>query len=106
MEPTILLIGKNLDTLEILKDELQKFNRKIFIANSEESILSNLKNNKVDLIVVGAGLPNEIKEKMITLIQEIAPTVKLHIMERTPGINPTSMISYTNEKAVMWRLLN
>lgn len=55
MEPRILLIGKNLDTLEVLKDELVKFKRKIFIANSEESILSNLKNEKVDLIVVGAG---------------------------------------------------
>ena len=25
-------------------------------------------------------------------------------MERTLGINPTSMIAYTNEKAVMWKL--
>jgi NADP-dependent 3-hydroxy acid dehydrogenase YdfG len=59
MEPTVLLIGRNLDTLEILKDELDKFDRNIVYANSEELIESNLKNKKIDLIVVGAGLPNE-----------------------------------------------
>ncbi|PHS67285.1 MAG: hypothetical protein COB12_03820 [Flavobacterium sp.] len=106
MEPIILLIGKNLDTLEILKNELEKFNRTLFIANSEESIALNLKNKKVDLIIVGAGLPDEIKNKMVALIQEIAATIKLHIMEKTPGMTPVSMISYTNEKAVMWRLMN
>ena len=106
MEPAILLIGKRIDTLEILKDELLKFKRTIFIANSKESISSNLKNNKIDLIVVGAGLPDEIKNSMTALIQEVAPTVKLHIMERIPGMTPVSMINYTNEKAIMWRLLN
>jgi len=106
MEPTILLIGKNRDTLEILKNELEKFNRTIFIANSEESITSKIYNEEIDLIVVGAGLPDEIKNKMLALIQEIAPSINLHIMERTPGITPASMISYTNEKAVMWRLIN
>lgn len=106
MEPTILLIGKNLDTLEILKDELQKFKRTIFYANSLDSIASNLKNEKIDLIIVGAGLPDEIKNVMVALIQKNAPKIQLHIMERTPGINPTSMIPYTNEKAIMWRLMN
>jgi hypothetical protein len=34
MEPTILLIGRNTETLEILKDELDEFNRKIAYTNS------------------------------------------------------------------------
>ena len=106
MEPTILLIGKNVDTLEILKNELEKFNRTILFANSEESIILNLKNKEIDLIVVGAGLPNEVKDKMVELIQKIASKTPLHIMERTSGITPASMIGYTNDKAVMWRLLN
>ncbi len=105
MEPNILLIGKNQNTLEILKDELVKFDRKISIANSNEGIESSLKNENIDLIIIGAGLPTETKDLMVKLIKDIAPTIKLFVMERTPGINPTSMIGYTNEKAVMWKLM-
>ena len=105
MEPNILLIGKNIHTLEILKDELTKFDRKICFANSEELIESHLKNNKIDLIVVGAGLPNEIKNEMVSLIERIAPEIELHIMQKIAGMTPVSMIGYTNEKAIMWRML-
>lgn len=106
MEPNILLIGKNLDTLDILKDELAKFNREIVYANSEEQITSYIANDNLDLIIVGAGLPTEIKDKFVIVIEKIAPKMELHIMQRTPGITPASMVAYTNEKAIMWRLLN
>lgn len=106
MEPNILLIGRNLDTLEILQNELEKFDRRIVYANSEQQIISNLKMENVDLIVVGAGLPNEIKDELVSVIAKTAPKIELHLMERLPGITPASMISYTNEKAVMWRLKN
>jgi len=106
MEPTILLIGRNLDTLEILKDELEKFDRNIIYANSEDLIASNLKNNNIDLIVVGAGLPTETIKNMLELIERIAPKKELHVMEKTPGLTPVSMIGFTNEKAIMWKLRN
>jgi len=104
MEPNILLIGKNTHTLEILKDELTKFDRKISFANSEELIESHINNNKIDLIIVGAGLPNEMKDVMVTLIEKIAPEIELHIMQKIAGMTPVSMIGYTNEKAIMWRM--
>ncbi len=106
MEPNILLIGKSIHTLEILKDELTKFDRKISFANSGELIASHLNNNKTDLIIVGAGLPNEIKDEMVTLIEKIAPEIELHVMQKIAGITPVSMIEYTNEKAIMWRILS
>lgn len=106
MEPNILLIGKNLDTLEILKDELIKFNRKIKIANTKEMITSSLTNENIDLIIVGAGLPDNVKDSMLKLIEDNFPTIENHVMVRVLGITPVSMISYTNEKAVMWRLKN
>ena len=105
MEPTVLLIGRSLDTLRILKDELIKFERIISVANSEELIESTLKNEKIDLIVVGAGLPKETSDSMVNLIEKIAPEIEYHIMEKTPGMTPVSMISYTNEKAIMWKLM-
>jgi len=106
MEPNILLVGRNISTLEILKDELLKFNRSIVYANSDEQITSHLKNEKIDLIIVGAGLPTESRDELVAVIEKSAPKTELHIMERTPGISPTSMIGYTNDKAVMWRMRN
>jgi len=104
MEPNILLIGRGLGTLNVLKEELVKYQRNIFIANSDELIALNLKNEKIDLIIVGAGLPNESRDQMVSQVEIIAPNIPLHIMEKTPGLTPVSMIGYTNEKAIMWKL--
>lgn len=104
MEPTILLIGRNLSTLGILKEELVKFDRTIFIANSEALIESNIKNEKIDLISVGAGLPDKTRDLMLDFIRKIAPDTGLHVMEKTPGMTPVSQIGYTNEKAIMWKM--
>lgn len=105
MEPTVLLIGRNLNTLSILKDELEKFDRKIVYANSEKLIASNLKEKEINLIIVGAGLPEETMKSMKDFIERIAPKIELHTMEKTPGMTPVSMIAYTNEKAIMWKLM-
>lgn len=101
MEKNILLIGKNSDTLEILKDELVKFNRNIVYANSEKQISSYLVSKKLDLIIVGVSLPTETRNELVGVIEKTAPE-ELHIMERTPEITPAPMIGYINEKAVMW----
>ncbi|MEE9349939.1 MAG: hypothetical protein V3U80_07835 [Flavobacteriaceae bacterium] len=106
MEPNILLIGKNLSTLDILCQELKKFDRKVFYANSEELIESNLKNNSIDLISVGAGLPDDVSERFVNFIKKIAPETPIHIMKRIPGMTPYSQIDFTNEKAVMLRMIN
>jgi hypothetical protein len=65
-----------------------------------------LKTKKIDLIVVGAGLPNETIRLMLDMIERIAPKKELHVMEKTPGMTPVSMISYTNKKTIMWKLMN
>ncbi len=106
MEPNILLVGRNLGTLDILKDELVKFNRKIVYANSEEQITLHFKNKKLDLIIVGAGLPTETRDELVSFIEKTVPEIELHIMKKTAGITPVSMVGYTNDKAIMWRLLN
>jgi len=106
MEPNILLIGKNLSTLDILCQELKKFDRKVFYANSHELIESNLKNNSIDFISVGAGLPDDVTEEFVNFTKNIAPETPIHIMKKTSGLTPYSQIDFTNEKAVMWRLFN
>ena len=105
MEPNILLLGRGMDSLNILKDELLKFDRKIVCANSNELISAILLDEQVDLVIVGAGLPDDMKNEMVALVKSVGPELLVHIMERKPGMNPTSMIGYTNEKAVMWKLM-
>ena len=101
-----LLIERSLSTLEILADELLKYKRNVLYANSEEMIDTCLKNDNIHLIIVGAGLPKETTLSMVSFIDNKYPSIEKHIMEKIPGITPASMIDYTNEKAVMWRLMN
>jgi PleD family two-component response regulator len=104
MEPKILLIGRSLDVMEILKNELTKFNRNVVYANSNEMITDLLKKGDIDLIVVGAGLPDETREEMKTLIMQLQAEISLFMIERTPDGNPAKMIGFTNEKAVLWKI--
>jgi hypothetical protein len=106
MEPKILLVGRNLSTLEILKDELIKFDRNIFIANSKETIESCLNNENIDLISVGAGLPDDMRDSLLAFIKNIAPNIELHVMQKEPGMTPVSQIWFTNEKAIMWKMMS
>ena len=104
MEPKILLIGRNLDVMKILKDELAKFDRNVVYANSNEMITDLLKKGDLDLIVIGAGLPDETREEMKTLILELQAEIPLFLIERTADGNPAKMIGFTNEKAILWKI--
>ncbi len=105
MEPNILLVGKNLDSLDVLKEELIKFDRKIVLATSAETITAQLSQEKIDFVVLGAGLPEDTITAMSQLIADKNPDLPVHVMKKSPGMNPTHMIGYTNEKAIMWKLL-
>ena len=104
MEPKILLVGRNFDVMELLKDELAKFDRNIVYANSTELIEKHLNKGDIDLVVIGAGLPDETRDEMGKYIKELQPQVPLYMIERTPDGNPAKMIDFTNEKAVLWKV--
>lgn len=104
MEPKILLIGRGLNTLEILKDELLKFDRTVFIANTNELIVKALENESIDIAIVGAGLPDETITSMADLIRNTTENIEVEIMEKKPGLMPASMIGFANEKAIMWKI--
>lgn len=104
MEPKTLLIGRGLNTLEILREELIKFDREIHVANSNELLQEVLANVEIDVAIIGAGLPDETITSMVDLTRRLSPNIEIEIMEKKPGLKPTSMIGYTNEKAVMWKI--
>ncbi|MBL4625879.1 MAG: hypothetical protein JKY42_12180 [Flavobacteriales bacterium] len=104
MEPKILLIGRNLDVMEIIKVELAKFGRNIVYANSNELIQEHLNEGNIDLVVVGAGLPDETRTEMGNLIEKLQPQIPVFMIKRTSDGNPAKMIGFTNEKAVLWKI--
>ncbi len=104
MEPKILLVGRNLDVMEVLQTELNKADRDVICANSEESISVLLKNENIDIVVIGAGLPDEVRNSLQELITNTSPDINLHLIERTKDSSPYKMIDFANEKAVMWKI--
>ncbi len=104
MEPKILIVGRDLNVMEILKTELEKAHRKIVYANSKELIKQRLEETEVDLIVVGAGLPEETRQEMGVYIKELQPKAPVFMIERTSNSSPFKMIDFTNEKAVLWKI--
>lgn len=104
MEPTILLLGRNLEVMNILKSELEKFGRKILYANSIAMIDKCLAETQIDLAVVGAGLPDETRNEMGEHLQQIKSDLPVFMIERSSQGGPAKMIDFTNEKAVMWKI--
>lgn len=104
MEPKILLVGRNLEVMEILKSELEKFDRNVETANSEELLDQKLRGTKFDFVVVGAGLPDQVRKDMGAFIKAKNDNLPIHMIERKQGGKPADMIDFTNEKAVMWKV--
>lgn len=104
MEPSILLVGRNLEVMAILTDELRKANRDVTYANSEELVRTRMNESTVDLVVVGAGLPDDIRTSLGAVMTELNPDVEIHMIERIRDGNPAKMIDFTNEKAVLWKV--
>ena len=104
MEPKILLVGRNLTVMEILKNELLKYDRNIVYANSIELIELKLNKGDIDLVVIGAGFPDTIRNEMEGRITVLHPNTPLFMIKRTADGNPAKMISFCNEKAIMWKI--
>lgn len=103
-EPTILLVGRLMEVMEVQKDELKRYGREVNSANSVELIDQVLGNTRVDLVVIGAGLPDEEREKMRNHIKTIAPDLPVFVIERNEKSSPYEMVAFTNEKAFEFKL--
>tara|TARA_B110000211_G_scaffold80891_1_gene94727 strand:+ start:366 stop:797 length:432 start_codon:yes stop_codon:yes gene_type:complete len=104
MEPKILLVGRNLTVMEILKKELLKYDRNIVYANSIELIELKLNKGDIDLVVIGAGIPDAIRNEMQGRITVLHPNTPLFMIKRTADGNPAKMIHFCNEKAIIWKI--
>ncbi|MFQ5708184.1 MAG: hypothetical protein ACE5HO_12075 [bacterium] len=104
MEPKILMIGRTQKVIDILLTELRKFGRDVIGTDSKETVEDILRNQPTDLVVMGAGLPEQVREEMTAFIHSIKPGLPVHLIQRTKDGGPSKMIPFTNEKAVEFKI--
>ncbi len=104
MEPKVLMIGRSQQVIDILLGELKNYGRDIIGTDNEESVYNILKSHQIDLVVIGAGLQDDVRYEMKEFIISIKPGLPVHLIERTPDSNPTKMIEFVNQKVVEFKL--
>ena len=104
MEPKLLMIGRSQQVIDILIKELKNYGRDIIGTDNKEKVYDILKNQQIDLVVIGAGLPDEVRTDMKEFIISIKPGLPVHLIERTPDSNPTKMIEFVNRKVAEFKL--
>lgn len=104
MEPKILMIGRKLEVVNILIDELDNFGRDVIGANEKEQIAIHLANYNIDFVVIGAGLSESEKEDFANYITSIHPKLGVYTITQTESSTPYDMIDFTNRLAVNWKV--
>jgi len=104
MEPKVLLIGRSQQLIDVLIGELRNFGRDITGADNKEDVHDILKSYQIDLVVIGAGLPDEVRFDMKEFIITMIPRLPVYLIERTPDSNPAKMIEFVNQKVVEFKL--
>jgi DNA-binding NtrC family response regulator len=98
MEPKVLMIGRSQKVIDILITELRNYGRDIIGADNKEDVHDILRNHQIDLVVIGAGLPDEVRIDMKEFIISMKPGLPVNLIERTPDSNPKKMIEFVNQK--------
>ena len=97
MEPKILVIGRLQSVLNDLASKLGEYNRDILVSvNSEENIQALIENNSIDFVVIGAGLPDEIRAAIAEFINSLDSNLSVHLIDREGNKGPQSMIPFVN----------
>lgn len=104
MEPKILMIGRTQEVIDILIAELRIFGRDIVGSNDKDILKRILENKKIDFVIIGAGLPDEARNDMNDYLLSIQPGLVVNQIEKTDKSNPYQLISFTNQKAVEWKV--
>lgn len=104
MEPKILLIGRRQEVLDVLVDELKKFGRDVAGASEQEKIEQLLRSQQFDFVIIGPGLPDHQRDYLTSFIQTIAPDLLVHLIERKMKNKTYKLITFTNNKAIEFKI--
>ena len=105
MEPRILAIGRLQSTLDILVEEWERYGRNVIASNSNEKIKEIIKSDAIDFIVIGGGLPDDERQKMVDYIATINPEIGVHLIPKTEEkTGPYNFIPFLNNLAIMHKV--
>lgn len=104
MEPQILMIGRKQEVIDILIEELQRLGRNVMGSNDKTIIETMIQEKSIDLVVVGAGLPDEVRKDMKDFLLILQPNLSVHLIERSEKSSPYQLIEFTHQKAVEWKV--
>lgn len=104
MEPKILMIGRRLEVVNILVDELKKSGRDVEGASEQENIEKLLLAKPFDFVIIGIGMPDHQRDYLQSFIQTIKPDMPVFMDERRAKNKPLKLINFTNNKAIEFRI--
>ena len=104
MEPKILIIGRKQEVIDILLEELEHYGRHVVGTNSERIISQYIRSGRIDLVVMGAGLDDESRDRLKSQIHSINPDLAVTMIERSPEGSPHKMIAFVNEQALNFKI--
>ena len=104
MEPKILLVGKILPIMDILRDELiNNYGRDVISSSTKEHVATTLNNEEVDLVILGAGFDDVTRNDMAAMIRETYPELNVYLVPRVGEKSPVKLIYIVNDQAVEWK---
>ena len=105
MEPRILAIGRLQSTLDVLVEEWERYGRNVIASNSNEKIKEIIKSDAIDFIVIGGGLPDDERQKMVDYIATINSEIGVHPIPKTEEkMGPYSFIPFLNNLVIMHKV--
>lgn len=104
MEPKIILIGRTQEAIDVIVEELQKFKRKVVGSNRMPVIERLIRDEKPDIAIIGAGLPDEDREKMSVFIHQCCPTLPVLLIDRSEYTGAYDLIDYVNRKVIEFKI--
>ena len=105
MEPRILAIGRLQSTLDVLVEEWERYGRNVIASNSNEKIKEIIKSDAIDFIVIGGGLPDDERQKMVDYIATINSEIGVHLIPKTEEkTGPYNFIPFLNNLAIMHKV--
>jgi len=104
MEPKILLIGRTQEAIDIIVEELKKYDREVVGSNRMPVIERLIRDEKPNMAIIGAGLSDEDRTKMTEFIQKCCPTLPVHLIDRNDYSGAYDLINYVNRKVIEFKI--
>lgn len=104
MKPVVLLVGKLPGIVGHLADDLEDLPIQWLGAHDHGEVVRQLESEpKISCVIMGAGLPDDIRGDLVGVIAAIRPDVSIHMKDRASG--PDGMAGFVR-RVVNGMILN